>query len=78
VTSAGLDRLVKGINAGMGTTMIIVSHELNSIMAIADRIIMLDKKARGIIAEGDPRELGKSASDPRVFHFFNREPMKGG
>jgi phospholipid/cholesterol/gamma-HCH transport system ATP-binding protein len=77
VTSAGLDRLVKDINAGMGTTMIIVSHELNSILDIADRIIMLDKEARGIIAEGDPRVMRESASDPRVIDFFNRGPGRG-
>lgn len=77
VTSAGLDQLVKDINAGMGTTMVIVSHELNSIMNIADRIIMLDKKTRGIIAEGDPREIRENASDPRVIRFFNRGPQRG-
>ncbi len=75
VTSAGLDQLVKDINAGMGTTMVIVSHELNSIMNIADRVIMLDKTAKGIIAEGDPRELRRTASDPRVYAFFNRETV---
>ena len=77
VTSAGLDQLVKDINAGMGTTMVIVSHELSSIMTIADRIIMLDKKARGIIAEGDPRKISENDSDPRVHRFFNRIPPKG-
>jgi phospholipid/cholesterol/gamma-HCH transport system ATP-binding protein len=77
VTSAGLDQLVKDINAGMGTTMVIVSHELNSIMNIADRIIMLDKKTRGIIAEGDPREIKENTTDPRVLRFFNRIPPKG-
>ena len=73
VTSAGLDKLVKDINAGMGTTMVIVSHELNSILNIADRVIMLDKTAKGIIAEGDPRVIKKTATDPRVYAFFNRE-----
>lgn len=77
VTSAGLDELVKDINAGMGTTMVIVSHELSSIMNIADRIIMLDKNARGIIAEGDPREIRDNTTDPRVQRFFNRTPEKG-
>lgn len=73
ITSAGLDRLIKTINAGMGTTMVIVSHELNSIMSVADRVIMLDKVTKGIIAEGDPRELQKNTNDPRVYAFFNRE-----
>jgi phospholipid/cholesterol/gamma-HCH transport system ATP-binding protein len=77
VTSAGLDQLVKDLNAGMGTTMVIVSHELSSIMSIADRIIMLDKKARGIIAEGNPQEIGENNRDPRVLRFFHRIPPKG-
>ncbi|MGB8991816.1 MAG: ATP-binding cassette domain-containing protein [Desulfobaccales bacterium] len=74
VTSVELDNLIKGINAGMGTTMVIVTHELESIFNIAHRVIMLDKSARGIIAEGDPRELKDRSSDPRVINFFNRRP----
>jgi phospholipid/cholesterol/gamma-HCH transport system ATP-binding protein len=81
VTSAELDSLIKSINAGMGTTMVIVTHELQSIFNIADRIIMLDKTAKGIIAEGDPRWLKDHSTDPRVIDFFNRkvpeQEMKG-
>src|SRR5208337_3042152 len=54
VTAVELDILIKSLNAGMGTTMVVVTHELESIFAIAHRVIMLDKSARGIIAEGDP------------------------
>ncbi|HUL21265.1 MAG TPA: ATP-binding cassette domain-containing protein [Thermodesulfobacteriota bacterium] len=72
ITSAELDSLIKSINAGMGTTMVIVTHELPSILNIADRIIMLDKEAKGIIAEGDPKWLKEQATDPRVRNFFNR------
>jgi phospholipid/cholesterol/gamma-HCH transport system ATP-binding protein len=74
ITSVELDNLIKGINAGMGTTMVIVTHELESIFNIAHRVIMLDKSARGIIAEGDPRELQLHSTDPRVLNFFNRRP----
>jgi phospholipid/cholesterol/gamma-HCH transport system ATP-binding protein len=73
ITSAELDSLIKSINAGMGTTMVIVTHELQSIFSIADRIIMLDKAAKGIIAEGDPRWLKDHSVDPRVIDFFNRK-----
>ncbi len=72
VTAVELDILVKSINAGMGTTMVVVTHELESIFTIADRVIMLDKSEKGIIADGDPRELKENAADPRVFNFFNR------
>jgi phospholipid/cholesterol/gamma-HCH transport system ATP-binding protein len=74
ITSAELDILIKSLNAGMGTTMVIVTHELASIFSVAHRVLMLDKGARGIIAEGDPRELQAHSSDPRVVNFFNRRP----
>jgi phospholipid/cholesterol/gamma-HCH transport system ATP-binding protein len=75
VTAAELDILIKSLNAGMGTTMVVVTHELESIFAIAHRVIMLDKSARGIIAEGDPRDLKENSPDPRVKNFFNRKPF---
>lgn len=78
VTGAGLDILIQHLNAGMGTTMVVVTHELPSIFTIAHRVIMLDKAAKGIIAQGDPRELKDHATDPRVFNFFNRQPMRPG
>jgi len=59
ITSAELDRLILRINQGLGTTMVIVSHELASIFAIAHRVVMLDKAAQGVIAMGDPRELAE-------------------
>jgi phospholipid/cholesterol/gamma-HCH transport system ATP-binding protein len=76
ITSAELDSLIKSIRAGIRTTMIIVTHELQSIFSIADRIIMLDKAAKGIIAEGDPRWLKDNSTDPRVKAFFNREVLE--
>jgi phospholipid/cholesterol/gamma-HCH transport system ATP-binding protein len=75
ITSAELDVLIKRINAGMGTTMVIVTHELESIFSIAGRVVMLDKSKKGIIAEGDPRELMARSTDPRVVNFFNRRVM---
>ncbi len=75
ISAVELDMLIKSLNAGLGTTMVIVTHELESIFLIADRIIMLDKGAKGIIAEGDPRYLKDHATDPRVVNFFNRQPM---
>jgi phospholipid/cholesterol/gamma-HCH transport system ATP-binding protein len=76
VTAAELDILIKSINAGMGVTMVVITHELQSIFAIAHRVIMLDKDARGVIAEGDPRELRRHSEDPRVHNFFNRLPSR--
>jgi phospholipid/cholesterol/gamma-HCH transport system ATP-binding protein len=72
VTAVELDNLIIKTSEALGTTMVIVTHELESICKIADRVIMLDKKAKGIIAEGTPLEL-KEATDPRVRSFFLRE-----
>jgi phospholipid/cholesterol/gamma-HCH transport system ATP-binding protein len=74
ITSAELDILINNINAGMGTTMVIVTHELESIFNIAHRVVMLDKSAKGKIAEGDPRVLKDTSTDPRVINFFHRRP----
>ena len=73
ITSAGLDRLITGLARTLGITFVVVSHELPSIFTIADRIIMLDREERGIIASGDPRRLKEGSPDPRVRRFFNRE-----
>lgn len=73
VTGVELDIMIKRLNAGMATTMVVVTHELQSIFNISDRVIMLDKEAKGIIAEGDPKVL-KNSKDRRVHNFFNREP----
>ncbi len=73
ITSAELDELILQINKSLGTTMIVVSHELASVFSIADRVVMLDARTHKIIAEGDPADLRDNSSDPFVHAFFNRE-----
>jgi phospholipid/cholesterol/gamma-HCH transport system ATP-binding protein len=73
ITSAELDALIRRLADNLGVTFVIVTHELASIYAIADRIIMLDKRVKGIIAEGDPRRLRDESADPYVRQFFHRE-----
>ncbi|MFM8810245.1 MAG: ABC transporter ATP-binding protein, partial [Chthoniobacterales bacterium] len=53
VTSGELDDLIRSLSRNLGITFVIASHELSSILAIGDRVIMLD--GGGIVAEGDPR-----------------------
>ena len=72
ITSADLDSTIQDLSKNLGITFVIVSHELASIYAIADKVIMLDKGAKGIIAEGDPKVLRDTSKDPRVHQFFNR------
>jgi len=74
VTSAELDELIVQLNRSLGTTIVVVTHELASIFTIADRVIMLDGGAKTIIAEGNPRDLRDQHPDPRVHAFFNRQP----
>jgi phospholipid/cholesterol/gamma-HCH transport system ATP-binding protein len=57
--------------------MVIVTQELASIFGLAQRVIMLDKSVRGIIAQGDPIELKKHSQDPRVVNYFNRKATGG-
>ena len=77
VTSAGLDNLVKDLASSLGITFVIVTHELASIDAIADRIIMLEKSAKGIIAQGTPEQMKTNTENPYVYNFFNRKIEKG-
>jgi phospholipid/cholesterol/gamma-HCH transport system ATP-binding protein len=72
ITSRKLDELIVNLRDLLGMTCVVVSHELASIFAIADRVIMLDKQQKGIIAEGDPRFLVKESKDVRVREFLGR------
>ncbi|HET9524087.1 MAG TPA: ATP-binding cassette domain-containing protein [Terrimicrobiaceae bacterium] len=73
VTSAELDALILELREALGMTFVIVTHELASIYAVADRVIMLDRSKKGIIAEGRPQELRDHSTDPYVRRFFRRE-----
>ncbi len=74
ISSAELDALILRLNRTLGTTFVVVTHELSSIFTIAGRVIMLDKKSKSIIAQGDPRELRDASEHPFVRQFFNRQP----
>ncbi len=73
VTSAGIDQLILELRRDLGLTFVVVTHELASILAIADRCLMLDRDAEGVIAAGDPRTLRDTSEDPKVRGFFRRE-----
>ena len=73
ITSAELDQTILSIARNLGITFVVVTHELPSIYSIADRVIMLDKETKGIIAEGQPEWLRDHSDVPLVRQFFNRE-----
>jgi len=77
ISSADLDSLILDLKKSVGSTMVIVTHELGSVFAVADRVVLLDKESKGIVAEGDPRHLRDNSTDPRVVQFLNRSPSKG-
>lgn len=77
ITSKEIDELILDINKNLGTTIVIVTHELESVFTVAQRVIMLDKSKKGIIAEGDPKDLKKHPSNEIVRAFFHRKSTKG-
>ncbi|MEY4576273.1 MAG: hypothetical protein RL701_976 [Pseudomonadota bacterium] len=75
VTAAELDDLILALNRELGLTVVVVTHDLDSIKRIAHRCIMLDRATQRIIAQGDPRKLHTDSTDPRVHAFFHRIPQ---
>jgi phospholipid/cholesterol/gamma-HCH transport system ATP-binding protein len=73
VTSAELDELVLSLSRSLKITFVVVTHELPSIFTIADRVIMLDKQTKGIVAMGKPQELRDHSDNPGVRQFFLRQ-----
>jgi len=78
VNSAELETLIEAINKGLGTTIVIVSHQVDLVLRVAHCVVMLDREERGIIAAGTPEEFRHSAQDPRVRNFFFRRDAKAG
>jgi len=73
LTSVEVDHLIVSLARSLGITFVVVSHELPSIFAIADRVIILDAKTKGLAAVGPPRDLQTNSKDSWVRHFLNRE-----
>lgn len=76
-SSVELDELILTMNRGLNLTVVLVTHELDSIFKIADRCILLDRASKSIIARGDPKELRDTSADSRVRGFFNRLAREG-
>lgn len=72
ISSRRLDDMLLALNEGLGCTMVIVTHELDSIFTIADDAILLDSRAGTVIARGNPRDLREHSEDERVRRFLLR------
>jgi len=76
VTSAGLDRLIRGLADSLNMTVVIISHELDSIKAIADRAVFLDASVKGVLDVGTPEYLRTESPHREIRDFFNRTPVE--
>lgn len=72
ISSKLLDDLILDINQSLGTTIVIVTHELSSIFAVGNNSIFLDGDSKSILARGNPRELLKNPPNEKVFQFLTR------
>lgn len=75
VTARNLDELIVQVRDTFGTTIVIVSHDVDSISGIADRLIMLDRDQHGIIAAGRPADLLKDPPSPKLVEFLTRRSI---
>jgi len=73
ISAVELDELILALNLNLGLTVVMVTHELESIFKVGKHCIMLDRETKSIIARGEPQKLRTEATDPRVRRFFNRE-----
>ena len=72
VTAQRLDELILQLRDNLGTTVVVVTHELTSIFRIADRAVFLNLQARAMTALGPPQQLRREAEDPAVREFLSR------
>ncbi len=67
-----LDDLILELSASLGTTIIVVTHDLASIYAIGNNSIFLDVDLKTMTASGDPRRLLAESRDPSLRRFLTR------
>lgn len=72
LSSRRLDELILELQASLGATIIVVTHELASLFAIGNNGIFLDAESMTMIASGDPKQLRDHSADERVRAFLNR------
>jgi phospholipid/cholesterol/gamma-HCH transport system ATP-binding protein len=72
ISSRLLDDLILELRDSLGATIVVVTHELASIFAIATNSVFLDAESRTMIAKGVPAELRDRSTDERVRRFLRR------
>jgi phospholipid/cholesterol/gamma-HCH transport system ATP-binding protein len=74
ISSRLLDDLILELRDSLGTTIVVVTHELASIFTIANNSVFLDPDTRTMIAQGDPKELRDHCPNLKVRRFLSRAP----
>ncbi len=72
ISSRNLDDLIIEINRSLGTTIVVVTHELASIFAIGTNSIFLDPMTKSILAKGNPHDILKNPPNREVWEFLTR------
>jgi phospholipid/cholesterol/gamma-HCH transport system ATP-binding protein len=72
VSARRLDDLILQLQESLGTTMVVVTHELASIFTIANNSVFLDASKRTMTATGDPKKLLAETKDPTLRLFLTR------
>lgn len=74
IESAELDELILSLNRTFDLTFVVITNDLPSIFRIAHRVIVLDARAKTMVAWDEPARLRDASPSPRVRAFFNRLP----
>ena len=72
ISSKLIDELVVNLRDSLGTTIVIVSHELYSILSICDNSVFLDTETSTMLASGNPKQLRDSCENRQVREFLTR------
>jgi phospholipid/cholesterol/gamma-HCH transport system ATP-binding protein len=71
IATAEFDDLLVALNHALGLTVVLVTHDLETVLRIVTRFILVDRESRSIIAAGDPRAASEQRADERVHRFFH-------